>query len=525
MPPFRYRAFISYCHHDRKHAARLQSALENFRLPRPAAGDPELPERLRPVFRDREALSSGHDLTAAILAALDDSEYLLVVCSPASAASRWVDAEIRHFIGKRGPEKILCFVVAGAPNSRDPARECLPEPLRSAHSGREVLAADARPEGDGWRDAVLKTVSGLTGLPFAVLARREQTRLRRRAMTWATAGLLLAVVFGALAVYSARNATAARESAERAELISGYLEEILWQFSPRERDNAARAALLPLIDASTTPDRLKRLESDPMALIRVRYILSRAYLELNAADRALPLLEENVALARELYGPEHKTTLSSLWSLGNVLNALGQHERGAEVHQHLLDTALRVHGEKSEEALGAMTNLAISRSAAGRTDEATALRMRVYELGRQFLPADHIDFQGVRQNYASILMEKGASGEALTVLEQLLRDQFASPGPDNLGTLETQVLLGKAYEANGLPERAADSYDSAARGLKRIQGPDNSGALTCAFRLVEILDTLGRPDEAAGVAKEYFGRPPDPRKLEIIGKKPSDLPR
>lgn len=520
---YRYRAFISYCHQDRKSAARLQTALENFRLPRSADAQP--PGRLRPVFRDREALSSGHDLTTAIRAALDDSEHLLVVCSPASAASRWVAAEIRQFMEKRGLENILCFVIDGVPNSHDPARECLPEPLRSEQSGREVLAADARPEGDGWRDAVLKTVAGMTGLSFAALARREQTRQRRSAMAWAASGLLLAVVFGALAFYSERNAAAARESAKRAELITSYLQGVMWEFSPRERDNAARAALLPLIDASTTPERLQRLESDPMALLRVRYILGRAYLELNAADRALPLLEANVAMARKLFGPDHAATLTSLWSLGNALNAVGQHERGAEVHQHLLDMALRTYGEKSGEALGAMTNLAISLEGAGRTNEAVALRLRVYELGRQFFPADHIDFQGARLNYAGILMEKGRSAEALAVLEELQRDQLKSLGPDHLVTLETQVLLGKAYEANGQPEPAADAYAKAAKGLTRIQGPDNSVALSCAFRLVEILHALGRKDEAAGAAKKCFGHPPDLKKLGIIGKKPSDLPR
>jgi tetratricopeptide (TPR) repeat protein len=525
MPSFRYRAFLSYCHQDRKSAARLQTAIENFRLPRNAAARAGLPERLRPVFRDREVLGSSHDLTAVILDALEDSACLLVICSPRAAASRWVDAEVSHFIARRGPENVLCFIIDGTPNSDDPARECLPACLRHAQTGREVLAADARPEGDGWRDAVLKTVVGLTGLPFPALARREQTRLRRRAFAWAASGLVLATVFGALAVHSARNAAAARQSARSAELIADYLTEVLSQFSPRESDNAARSALLPLIDASTAPDRLRRLESDPQALIRVRYTLGRAYLELNAADRALPLLEENVALARELYGPDHQATINSLWSLGNALNAVGQHDRGAEVHQSLLDTSIRLYGEKSPQALGAMTNLAVSLYAVGRKDEAAALNVRVYELGRQFLPAEHIDFQSARQNYAGILMEKGESGEALAVLEELLHDQLTSPGPDHLVTLETQVLLGRVLEANGQPERAADAYASAAQGLTRIHGEDNSGALSCVFRLAHILHDLGRQDEAAVVTKQYFGHPPNPRKLGIIGQKPSDLPR
>ena len=525
MPSFRYRAFISYCHQDRKSAARLQTVLENFRLPPDASRRGDHPERLRPIFRYREVLGSSHDLTTVIRAALEDSACLVVVCSPRAAASRWVDAEVSHFIARRGPKNVLCFIIDGTPNSDDPARECLPACLRHAQTGRELLAADARPEGDGWRDAVLKTVVGLTGLTFPALARREQTRLRHRAFAWAASGLVLATVFGALAVHSARNAAAARQSAHSAGLIADYLTDVLSQFSPRESDNAARAALLPLVDGSTAPDRLRRLESDPQALIRVRFILGRAYLELNAADRALPLLEDNVALARKLYGPDHSATINSLWALGNALNAIGQHDRGAEVHQSLLDTSIRLFGEKSPQALGAMTNLAVSLYAAGRNEEAAALNVRVYELGRQFLPADHIDFQTARQNYAGVLMENGDSGEALAVLEELLQDQLTSPGPDHLVTLETQALLGRVHEAKGQPERAAEAYTSAAQGLTRIQGEDNSSALSCAFRLVDILDTLGRQDEATAVAKQYFGKPPDPRKLDIIGQKPSDLPR
>jgi hypothetical protein len=522
---FRYPAFISYCHQDRKCAARLQAAIENFRLPRDTGHGADLPERLRPVFRDREVLGSSHDLSAAICTALDESAYLLVVCSPHAAASRWVAAEIRHFIERRGVENVLCFIVDGIPNASDPARECLPEPLRSAQTGREVLAADARPQADGWPDAVLKTLSGLTGLPFAALARREQTRLRRRALAWAASGLVLAAVFGALAVYSARNAAAARKSAKSAELIANYLEEVLSQFRPRADDNAAQAALLPFIDASTSPERLQRLKDEPMALLRVRDMLGRAYLELNAADRALPMLEENVALAQQVLGPDHPLALNYLWTLGNTLNAIGQHERGAEIHQRLLDAALRLRGEKSEAVLGAMTNLAVSLEASGQREKAAALRERVYELGRQFLPADHLDFQTARQNYGAVLLEKGQPVEALAVLEELQRDQLESRGPDHLITLETQEFLGKAYEENGQPERAAEVYASAAEGLARIHGDDSSGSLSCAFSLVQNLTALGRPEEAAAAIKKYFGHPPDPRKLAIIGKTPADLPR
>ena len=522
----RYRAFISYCHQDRKEAARLQTTIENFRLPADAVSADPVTERIRPIFRDREVLGSSHDLSAAIRDALEDSSALIVVCSPRAAASKWVAAEVAHFAARRGLENIFCLIVDGEPNATDPAQECLPEPLRHAQSGREVLAADARAKADGWRDAVLKIIAGLTGLPFAALARREQKKQRRRAIILSTAGILLAAIFGALSIYSARQAAAANKSAKTAEATVDYLEQVIAQFSPRRKENTASSALLPFIDASTTPDQLGRLESEPLALIRVRLILSRAYLELNAADRALPLLEANAALAAEFLGPNNKSTTISLEALGNTYNALGQHERGAEIHRRLLESALRLHGEKSEQALAAMTNLSNSLEKTGRQDEAAALYTRVYEIGSALLPADHLGFQNARRNYARVLARnQDTFSEALAVLEALHRDQLKSPGPDYLGTLETQQDLGEVYEATGQTEQAAEVYASAAQGLARIHGPDNSGALTCAFRLVHLLHALGRKDEAADATERYFGKPPDPQKLSIIGKKPSDLPR
>ena len=523
---YRYRAFISYCHQDRKEAARLQTTIENFRPPADAVSAGRVTERIRPVFRDREVLGSSHDLSAAIRDALEDSSALIVVCSPRAAASKWVAAEVAHFAARRGLENIFCLIVDGEPNAADPAQECLPEPLRHAQSGREVLAADARAKADGWRDAVLKIIAGLTGLPFAALARREQKKQRRRAIILSTAGILLAAIFGALSIYSARQAAAAKKSAKTAEATVDYLEQVIAQFSPRRKENTASSALLPFIDASTTPDQLDRLESEPLALIRVRLILSRAYLELNAADRALPLLEANAALAAEFLGPDNKSTTISLEALGNTYNALGQHERGAEIHRRLLESALRLHGEKSEQALAAMNNLSNSLEKTGRQDEAAALYTRVYEIGSALLPADHLGFQNARRNYARVLVRnQDTFSEALAVLEALHRDQLKSPGPDYLGTLETQHDLGEVYEATGQTEQAAEVYASAAQGLARIHGPDNSGALTCAFRLVHLLHALGRKDEAADATKHYFGKPPDPQKLSIIGKQPSDLPR
>ena len=101
MSQLRYKAFISYSHRDESWGRWLQRALEGYRVPRRLVGTEgefgTIPARLSPVFRDREDLSSAVDLSGSIKQELSQAESLIVICSPASAQSRWVNQEIRYF--------------------------------------------------------------------------------------------------------------------------------------------------------------------------------------------------------------------------------------------------------------------------------------------------------------------------------------------------------------------------------------------------------------------------------------------
>lgn len=104
---YKYKAYISYSHRDSRWASWLHRALESYRVPRKLVGTKtgagEVPSRIRPVFRDRDDLSSASDLGGTVKQALIDSENLIVICSPDSAASHWVNEEVRQFakLGKQ----------------------------------------------------------------------------------------------------------------------------------------------------------------------------------------------------------------------------------------------------------------------------------------------------------------------------------------------------------------------------------------------------------------------------------------
>lgn len=93
-----YRAFICYSQTDREVASELHRRLESYQIPRRLVGVETtvgpVPLRLAPIFRDCDELAASSDIGFELREALRESQFLIVLCSPAAAQSRWVNAEI-----------------------------------------------------------------------------------------------------------------------------------------------------------------------------------------------------------------------------------------------------------------------------------------------------------------------------------------------------------------------------------------------------------------------------------------------
>jgi tetratricopeptide (TPR) repeat protein len=235
----RYYAFLSYSHQDKALADWLHRELERFRVPRSLAGklttNGVVPRRLTPIFRDQQDLSAGADLGEEIEAALAASQFLIVLCSPTAATSRWTNAEIESFKRTRPEGCVLAAVVAGEPFASDipgrEAEECFPPALRYKYDRRghqtakraEPLAADFRDSGEGQRMALLKLIAGMLGVGLDELVQRDTTR-RHRQLAWLAAGSLGGMaVASALAVTAIQARDAARDQRREAEGLVAYM--------------------------------------------------------------------------------------------------------------------------------------------------------------------------------------------------------------------------------------------------------------------------------------------------------------
>ena len=202
MESFAYDAFISYSHRDLTAAAWLQHRLEGYRIPKDMRRDQDA-QHLR-VFRDQTDLA-GTELQTSLRRELTASRFLIVVCSPSAAASKWVNEEIAFFQSLGRQASVIPFIVDGEPESDKEEIECFPPALRD----RAESALGANIQEIGRKKAFLKLLSIVLGVRFNRLVDRDRQRRRRVVLSAGAALVLIGTIIGALLV---RNALVKREN-------------------------------------------------------------------------------------------------------------------------------------------------------------------------------------------------------------------------------------------------------------------------------------------------------------------------
>lgn len=174
---YKYYAFISYKREDEEWAAWLQHEFEHYRLPSTLNGRSDLPTEFGPVFRDVDELSAGN-LPAQIHEALETSAHLIVVCSPQSAKSEWVNKEVSDFLeigrqkGIDNTDNLFPFIVEGTPHAARAEEECFPAILRDLPTSKERIGGNVNETG---RDkAFIKTLAGMLRVRFDELWQRYE---------------------------------------------------------------------------------------------------------------------------------------------------------------------------------------------------------------------------------------------------------------------------------------------------------------------------------------------------------------
>ena len=108
---YKYFTFISYKSDDLKEAWSLKKKLDGYKLPTLLCKQYNKDRKpTHEAFLDKTNIQPG-DLTDELRENLDNSHYLIVICSPRSAKSEYVTAEIEWFTRNGRENEMFLFII------------------------------------------------------------------------------------------------------------------------------------------------------------------------------------------------------------------------------------------------------------------------------------------------------------------------------------------------------------------------------------------------------------------------------
>jgi tetratricopeptide (TPR) repeat protein len=465
---FRYWAFISYSHRDKSWGRWLHKALETYRVPKRLVGMPvaagKIPSRLSPVFRDRDELPTTSDLGSAIEEALRQSWCLIVICSPESAQSRWVNEEVLAFQRLGRGDRIHCLIVDSGNDAAAPL--VFPPALGSrldTDGGRigEPVAADARRFGDGRTSAKLKLIAGILGIGYDSLVQREHQRRHRNLFYVTCASLALVIVLAVstlVAITSRRDAVDQRSHAES--LVEFMIGDLRKKLEPDGKlatlDAVGKEAL-----AYYASQKSEDLDADGLARrARALHMIGEVYDLRGELDEALKVFEQAADSTKELVErePENGQRIfdhaQSVFWVGNIAYQRGiidVAERAFTEYKRLAErlASINSNNEDWQAELGyANSNLGTLLYDQGRLDEAAIIFSREREMAQTLSSRSPNDAKRQMRTaqasawLADIRFKQGKMREAILERNQEIKiyDQILSGDYKNRSARESRII-------------------------------------------------------------------------------------
>lgn len=249
---YHYDAFISYRHTelDKFVAENLHKQLEAFRLPKSVAKNrPGQKNKIERVFRDKEELPLTNDLNDPIMAALQNSDWLIVICSPRLRESVWCKKEIETFIQMHGRERVLAVLIEGEPSESFPDEllyrtEKVTKPDGSVEEIKiqaEPLAADMRGKDKkeilkNMKSEILRLLAAMFHLNYDDLRQRHKEQAHKRKMRYMTLGICASVLVAAISI------GVAVQMNHKNQVIQGLLDQVDMQNEIMKEEQAISLA-------------------------------------------------------------------------------------------------------------------------------------------------------------------------------------------------------------------------------------------------------------------------------------------
>ena len=213
----KFDAFISYKHAplDNRVADQIQKGLERFHIPAKIRQEKGR-QKIERIFRDKAELPITSSLDNNISYALENSDFLIVICSHSTKLSGWVPREIEYFLKFHPISHVLTVLAEGEPDEVIPEQLLKTTVTRLDEDGEpavddeghvlteevplEPLSCDWRlPLRKARKEELPRLAAAIIGCSYDELIQRaRQYRMRRLGIALGAAGVMASVAIGYL---------------------------------------------------------------------------------------------------------------------------------------------------------------------------------------------------------------------------------------------------------------------------------------------------------------------------------------
>ncbi|EAQ83136.1 hypothetical protein CHGG_10954 [Chaetomium globosum CBS 148.51] len=216
-------------------------------------------------------------------------------------------------------------------------------------------------------------------------------------------------------------------------------------------------------------------------------------------------MHEQVLQCEEIaWGPEHVSTLHTVNSLGNIYSHQGRYNETEAMYEQALESKEKVCGPEHISTLDTVNNLAALYVEQRRYREAEAMYQRALEGYGKVQGPEHISIARVIHNLGNLYAEQGRYKEAEALLKRALERNEEVWGPEREWTLSTVSNLGHVYIYQQRYTEAEALYDRALEGYKKVLGPDHPSTLITFGRLGDLYAKQKRYEEAEVIYKRVL---------------------
>ena len=277
---FEYAAFVSYRHTepDKTWAKWLVDTLETYKIPK-ALRERGYPSKIGKLYRDEDEAHAGAVLGDHIATALDQSRALIIVCTPNTQDSPWIEREIEYFRSLGRGDRIFCLLADGNPETSFP-KSLLQQTKDRADalagpSAQQSVAADVRELNQTKskvlrRRARLRLISGLLDCQYDELAERDAVRSRQFLLLLSVAGILGTLIFVAISWFAILQREDARSNLRKTAIEQARLLAREAEFLSDE--HRYREAITVALEAQSLSSVIGNNSTDTIAEIRIALI-------------------------------------------------------------------------------------------------------------------------------------------------------------------------------------------------------------------------------------------------------------